>query len=184
MVQRGHGFFQRRVGVDPVGIEDIDVVQPQPLQALVATGDQVLPAAPFAIRSVPHQIARLAADQQLVPMAHEIRPQDLAKGRFGAAGRRAIVVGQIEMGDAMVKRRAADRALGLMRGVMAEVVPQAQRNGGQLHPRPPATAIDHPVITVLGGGIAHRGLLFPRSIPRAAHRFKLHWRRNRGMLAA
>src|SRR4051795_12146545 len=32
-VQRAHGLVQRRIGIDAVGIEDIDVVQAHPLQA-------------------------------------------------------------------------------------------------------------------------------------------------------
>ena len=33
--QRGHRLFERRVGIEPVGIENIDVIQPQAFQALI-----------------------------------------------------------------------------------------------------------------------------------------------------
>lgn len=42
VVQRPHGLLERRAGVVPVRIEDLHVLQTQPLQALVATGHQVL----------------------------------------------------------------------------------------------------------------------------------------------
>jgi hypothetical protein len=56
----------------------------------------------------------------------EIGFQDLAECCFGGAGGRAVIVGEIEMGDAEIKRRAAKLALEFMRRVAAEIVPQAE----------------------------------------------------------
>src|SRR5690606_28753789 len=52
--------------------------------------------------------------------------------RLGGAGRRAVVVGEVEVGDAEVEGAAQDGALGLGRTVGAEVVPQAERERRQL----------------------------------------------------
>jgi hypothetical protein len=42
-VQRPQALFQRRVGVEPVVVEDVDMVQAQPAQRLVQRVEQVLP---------------------------------------------------------------------------------------------------------------------------------------------
>src|SRR5690606_11956569 len=59
VVERDHRLFERRIRVEAVGVEDIDIVESHALQALVAAGDQILAAAPFAVWTGPHQIARL-----------------------------------------------------------------------------------------------------------------------------
>ena len=159
VIQRLHGFFQRRVGIKAVRIEDIHIVEPHPLQRLVARGDQVFAAAPFAVGAAPHQVACLGRDDQLVPQPVKIGLEDVAERLFGAAGRWAVIVGQVEMGDALIKGRAADRLLCLMRGVVAEVVPQAQRNGRQHQAGLAATAVDHAVVTVFGGDVTHAAVL-------------------------
>ena len=92
--QRAHGFFQRGVGVEAVGIEDVHVVQPHALQALVQAGQHVFArAATLAIRTRPHVPARLAGDDEFVPVGSKVAPQVFTKIGFGAAGRRAVVVG-------------------------------------------------------------------------------------------
>ena len=51
--------------------------------------------------------------------------------------RRAVVVGQVEVGDAQVERAADDRALPVDRAIVAEVVPQPERDGGSFRPLRP-----------------------------------------------
>ena len=76
----------------------------------------------------PHQIAGLARDDQLVAVGAEVLCEQQAEGFLGGAGRRAIVVGQVEVGDAQVEGAAQDRAAGFQDVDAAEVVPEAQRN--------------------------------------------------------
>ena len=59
------------------------------------------------------------------------------------------------MGDAEVERAAQDRALAVERAVVAEVVPQPERDGGQLQAAAAAAAVGHPVVAVLGGDVGH-----------------------------
>ena len=154
-IQRAHGFLERRVGVEAVRIEDVDIVQPQPLQRLVARGDDVFPASPFAIGPRPHQVAGLGRHDQLVPIALEIGAQDVAEHLLGPARRRAVVVGEVEMGDPQVEGRPADPALQLERPVPAEIVPQPQRHRRQHQAGAAAAAVDHLFIAVLGGLVGH-----------------------------
>ena len=92
MVQRHHGFFQRRFGIKTVRIEDIDVIETHAFQALVAGRDQVLARTPFAIGAAPHVIASLGGNDHLIPVGFEVGFQDVAKGLFGGTSGRAVIV--------------------------------------------------------------------------------------------
>ncbi len=154
LVERAHGFFQRGIGIEAVRIEDIDVVEPHPLERLVERRDQVFARPPFAVGPGPHLVTGLGRDDQLVAVALEIGGENIAKGFLGAAEGGAVIVGEIEMGDAVVKRRAADIALGLVRRVVAEIVPQPEAHRRQLQPGIAAAIVDHALVTVFGGGVA------------------------------
>jgi len=156
--QGAHGLFQGRVGVKAVAVKDVHIVQPHALQALVQAGQQVFARAATAIRPGPHVVAGLAADDQLVAVGLEVAQQVAAKVALGAAGRRAVVVGQVKVGDAGVKGQAQHVALGLQGCGITEVVPQAQRDGGQLQPTAAAAAVSHALIVALGVGlVGHLG---------------------------
>ncbi len=131
-VERTHGLFQRRLGVEAVRIEDIDVIDPHPPQRLVARGDQVLAAAPLTIGPRPHAIARLGRQHQFVAIPRKVRRQDLSERLLGAARRRAVVVRQVEMRDAQIESRPAHRAFDVVGRVAAEVVPEAKADRRQL----------------------------------------------------
>ena len=121
--KRPHRLFDRGVGVRAVGVEDVDVIEAQPSEALVERREHGLARPPFAIGPVPHPIARLARDNQLVAVRPEVLREDLAEIRLGRTGGRSVVVRQVEMGDAKVEGTANDGALGVQRPVVAEVVP-------------------------------------------------------------
>ena len=62
-----------------MGIEDVDVVETHPAEALVEAGEQVLARSADAIGAWPHVVAGLGRDDQLVPMAAEVGPEDAAR---------------------------------------------------------------------------------------------------------
>ena len=107
-------------------IENVHIVQPHPLQALVTGCDQIFPATPFAIGARPHVVTCLRGNDQLVTIGCKIRLQNLAKGNFRAAEGRAVIVRQIEMGNAMVKGSPAHGLFDVMCGVIAKIVPKAE----------------------------------------------------------
>ena len=148
-------LLERGVGVEPVRVEDVDVVEPHPLQALVEAGEQVLARAPLAVRAGPHVVAGLGGDDQLVAPGGEVLAEDAAEVGLGGAGRRAVVVGEVDVGDAEVEGAADDRPLRLERGVVAEVVPQAERDRGELEPGAAGAAVGHRVVAIGGGHVGH-----------------------------
>jgi hypothetical protein len=75
---------------------------------------------------------------------------------LGRAVGRAVVVGQVEVGDAQVEGAAQDGAAGLEYVLAAEVLPQAQRDRRQVQAAAAGPAIGHGVIA---GGIGDVGLL-------------------------
>ncbi len=59
------------------------------------------------------------------------------------------------MGDPEVESPPDDRATGLERPVVPEVVPEAERDRGELQAAPAAPPVLHPPVTVVGGGVHH-----------------------------
>jgi hypothetical protein len=59
------------------------------------------------------------------------------------------------MSDAEIERRAAHIELALMRGVVAEIVPQAERHRRQLQPSLADTIVFHFVVAIFGGLPGH-----------------------------
>ena len=80
----------------------------------------------------PHVVARLGGEDQLVAVRAEVLREDRAEVALGAAVGRAVVVGQVEVRDAAVERPPQDGPLGLQGLVVAEVVPQPERDGREL----------------------------------------------------
>ena len=159
--ERPHRLLKRRLRIHAVMVEDVHIVQSKPLQALVQRSDQILAAAEVAVRAGPHLIAGLGADDQLVAMRGEIRAQQLTHVALGGTGFRPVVVGQVEVGDAVVERGPGQLAHGLERRVVAEVVPAAQRDGRQLQAAVATAVVGHRVIARgrgrVGGGRFHHG---------------------------
>ena len=81
--------------------------------------------------------------------------QQRAEVLLGRAVRRAVVVGQVEVGDAEVEGAAHDRAAVLERPVAAEVLPEAERHRRQLQPAAAAAAVLHAVVALGRGGVRH-----------------------------
>ena len=59
------------------------------------------------------------------------------------------------MRDAQIKCRVQNRLFGLMRCVIAEIVPQAQGYSGQFQAGLAAAVVNHFVVTGFGGDICH-----------------------------
>ncbi|OPZ49786.1 MAG: hypothetical protein BWY91_02983 [bacterium ADurb.BinA028] len=153
-VQRAHGLLQRSVGVEAVAVEDVDVVDPHPLQRLIQRGQEVFAgAAALPVGPGPHVVAGFGRQDQLVPVGPQIAPEDRAKVALGAAVGRPVVVGQVEVRDTQVEGSAQDRLLALQRDVVTKVVPQAQRDRRQDEAAAATAAHRHPVVAIAGGSV-------------------------------
>ena len=150
LCQRTHCLFQRGVGVHAVVVENIHIVQPHAAQALVKAGQQVLAAAPVAVGAVPHLEPGFGGDDQLVAVDAEVVPQNFTEIPLGRARLGAVVVGKVKVGDAIVKRRAAERAHIFVGCRVAKIMPQPQRDGGQQQATIAAAAVGQDTVTVLG----------------------------------
>ena len=84
-VERAHRLLERRLGVEAVGVEDVDVVEAHPREALVEAGQQVLARAPLAVRAGPHVVARLGGDDQLVAVGREVARAGCGRSSRSAA---------------------------------------------------------------------------------------------------
>jgi hypothetical protein len=127
-MQRPHRLLERRVRVRTVRVEDVDVVEPEALQRLVERREEVLARAAVAVRPGPHVPAGLGADDQLVAVRPEVLREQPTDVLLCGAVRRAVVVREIEVGDAEIECPARYGALGVERPVATEVLPEPQRH--------------------------------------------------------
>ena len=157
-----HGLLDRRLGVEAVAVEDVDVVQAEPGQRLVERGQDVLarPAA-LAVGTGPHVVAGLGGDHQLVAEPGEVLGEEAAEVLLRAAVRRAVVVRQVEVRHAPVEGPAQDRPLGLLGAVGAEVLPEPQGQRRQLEPAAAGVAVVHRVVAVVGRLVVAHGSIEP-----------------------
>ena len=153
-VEGAEGLLEGGLGVEVVVVEDVDVVEPEAPQALIEAGEEVLPGAEVAVGARPHVPTGLGGDDELVAVVAEVLVEDPGEVGLGAAVGGPVVVGQVEMGDAQVEGSAHDGPLGVDGPVVAEVLPQPERHGGQEQAAAPTTAIGHGPVAILGGKVA------------------------------
>ena len=96
---------------------NIYIIESQSLQALIQAGNQVLAAAPVTVRSLPHIVTGLGADQTEV--------------FFGTSRFRSVIVGKIKMSDAMIKSGKAELFHIVVRREISKIMPQSKRDGGK-----------------------------------------------------
>ena len=109
-VERAHRLLERRVGIEAVRVEDVDVVEPHAREALVEAREQILARPPLSVRAFPHVVAGLRRDHELVAVGPQVLAEQVAEVLFRRSVRRAVVVREIEMGDTEVERAADDCA--------------------------------------------------------------------------
>ena len=159
LTERLHTLLDGRVRVRAVVIEYVHIVELQPPQALIEARQQALLRAPIAVGPGPHRIARLRGDDELVAVRAQFAREHVAHENFRRTGRRAVVVGAVKVGDAVIERRQQHLARRLARVIVAEVVPCAQRNRGQAQPGRAAAPVFHAVVARAARRISHRSLL-------------------------
>ena len=127
-VERAHRLLERRLGVEAVRVEDVDVLEAHPLQRLVEAREHVLARAPLAVRAGPHVVAGLGRDHELVAVGPEVLAEEAAEVGLRRPVRRPVVVREVEVQDPEVEGAPEDRAARLERPVVAEVVPEPERD--------------------------------------------------------
>ena len=118
-----HGLLKRSLRIHSVMIEDIYIIQTKAFQALVKTGDQILTASPVSIRSQPHIIACLCADDQLISVCRKFLFQDFPKIFLRTSGLWTIVVCKVKMSNPIVKCRKAHLLHILINTGIPEIMP-------------------------------------------------------------
>ena len=131
-VQRTHGLLERRVRVEPMGVEDVHVVQPQAREDSGRGSASRYLRDPGSRRGRATCPAGLGGDHQLLAVGPRGGRRGDARSSPPRTRWRPVVVGQVEVGDAQVERASDDGTLAGEGSVLAEVVPQPERDGGQL----------------------------------------------------
>ena len=139
---RLQGLFERCVGVVTMTIEEVHVVEVHALEALVEACHEILARAPVAVRTFPHVVASLGGDEEFVTIRSEVVLHQSAHRFFGAAVWRTIIVGEVEVSDAMVEGIMGDGTASLVRVNASEVVPESQTYLRQEHSALAASLIE------------------------------------------
>ena len=126
-------LLQRCLRVVAMAVKEVDIVQSHSPETLVDTCHKVFARSPIAVRSRPHVVACLRGNEELVAIAKEIVTEKLAHRLFCRAVGRSIVVGKVEVSDAVVESVVRDVTRTLIAVIAAKVVPKAQTHFWQQH---------------------------------------------------
>ena len=124
-----------------MAVKDIHVLESQALQALIQAGQEIFAGTAVAVGTGPQVVSRLGRDNEFVAAALEILSQNATESLFRGSGRRAVIVRQVEMGNAQIEGRLHQRARVSERVRGAEIVPYPQREGRQLQAAATAAAV-------------------------------------------
>src|SRR5882724_112999 len=125
------------------------------LETLIETGKQIFARSPLAIGAGPHEIAGFCRDDELVAVLGKICRQNAAEVRLRRSRRRTVIIGQVEMRYAVIKR-LKDHFTGVLEWLgVPEVLPEPERNARQLQSAAAAAGIGMRLVSINGGGI-HR----------------------------
>jgi len=81
-------------------------------------------------------------------MTLEVGTHHLAEHGFSGSVRRAVIVGEVEMGYAMIKSAAKHGSADVVVIGATEVLPQTQTDCRKLQPRASTSAVRHGVISI------------------------------------
>ena len=126
--ERAHCLLERGLRVEPVRVEDVDVVEPEAEEALVEARQQVLPRSPVAVRPGPHVVSGLRRDDELVAVGREVMAEQEPEVLLGGAIRRPVVVREVEVRDAEIECAADDLPARVQRTLVTEVLPEPERD--------------------------------------------------------
>jgi hypothetical protein len=124
---------------------------------LVERRQQVFARTPFAVWTGPHVITRLGGNDQFVAPLAKVFAHNAAESFLRRAVRRTVVVRQIKMRDAQIKRATNYRAGVLKRILRAEIMPEAERDQREPDAGASAAAVKIWRIVAGGGGRIHDG---------------------------
>jgi hypothetical protein len=154
-VERAHGLLQRSLGIEPVGVEDVDVVETHPPETGVETGQEVLARPAVTVGTRPHVVPRLGGDDQLIAVLGEGPVDHRAEVGLRRPVGRPVVVGQVEMRDPQVERSGQHGVDLLWRSRVTEVLPQTERDQGELEAGSPTSSVLHVLVAFIGGEMSH-----------------------------
>ena len=120
-VERLQRLLDRRRGIEAVDLIEIDMVEPEPLEALLALADDVTARGAARVRTVAHRPEHLGRDHDIVAGDAEV-PDRLAEDALALAA--GIDIGGVDEVDAGGERGLHQR-VGLFLPKLADLPPHA-----------------------------------------------------------
>jgi hypothetical protein len=100
-------------------------------------GKEILSRSEVAIGAMPHVPTGLGGDDKFVTICNEVLAEDASKVGLGAAIRKAVVVGQIEVGDTEVERSPQEGTLSRKQSVITKMLHGPSDTAGKSKPLRP-----------------------------------------------
>lgn len=125
----------------PVRIENIHILQLHAGKGLVQAGKHVFAGSPVPVRAGPHQMPGFGSNDKFIPETGQILHENTAKAFFRRTGRRTVIIRQVKIRNAGIKR-AVNKPAGVFKIIRcAEIVPEPQGNGREQQTAAPAAAV-------------------------------------------
>ena len=121
-----HGLLKRCLRIHAVMIKNVHILKTHSFQALIQTRQHIFSASPVPIRTIPHQISCLRADDQFISVRSHLFFQNTSKMYLCASRLRPVIVRHIKMGDSMIKCRKTHPFHILKISSVPEIMPQSK----------------------------------------------------------
>lgn len=181
-VEGGNGFLDRRLRVGAVVVENVHIIQPHALQRGIAAGHKVFPRATETVGAILHVPASLGGNDHLIAVGSEILGHDATEVFLRGTLRWAVIVGEVEVRDAVVEGGAQNLTLCLERPVITKVMPKSQRNGRKFQASVAGAVVGHRFIAVVIG-VVHVWISHVFEGTRALRRAFVHRQPSTGRVA-
>ena len=129
--QCSHRFFDWRLWVRTMRIENIHIFQSHPLQTLVKACHQILATSPVARRTRPHVISGFCGNNKFIPRLPQTFLQDTAEIFLCRSIHRTVIIGKIKMCNPIVESGIRNLNKVTEHIYTAEIMPQSQRDDRQ-----------------------------------------------------
>src|SRR5574344_385113 len=124
--QRLHRLFKRRHRIRAMGIENIHIFKLHTLQTAVERSYEILPGAPFSIRSRPHVMSGFCGNDYFITVLLQHGGINLAEQGLCRTIWRPIIICEVKVGNPLVESIFYDAATYFEVGLRSEIMPEAQ----------------------------------------------------------
>ena len=126
-----------------MAVKNVKIFKAGSFKTLVDACHHVFSGASVAIRTIPHEVAGFGRNDYFIAVGVESVGEHSPEVGLCASGERTIVVGEVKVRDAHIKRRPHRIFHCGIFVAVSEIVPHSERYHGQLQPAVSAKSVFH-----------------------------------------